>query len=86
MNLILIQCDVETFHQLRTLPEVIWGGPSGAELPEGQIEVSAYANDVDLEEIRSRGATVTVLKDSATRQQDLEELYARIDRSEDPVG
>jgi hypothetical protein len=86
MNLILIQCDVETLNQLRTLPDVVWGGPTGAELPEGQLEVSAYANDADLEEIRSRGGLVTVLQDSATREGELQELYALIDRSDDPVG
>lgn len=86
MNLILIQCDVETFNQLRTLPDVVWLGASGAELPEGRIEVSAYANDADLEEIRSRETLVTVLKDSATFEAEAQELYARTNQSEDPVG
>ena len=86
MNLILIRCDEETFRELRTLPDVIWLGASGEELPSGGLEVSAYASDEDLEEIRSRGGLVTILKDSATLEGDIQELYARIDRSDDPVG
>lgn len=86
MNLVLILGSEETMRDLLSIVGIIFVGASEEGLPEGQLQWSCYATDQAIDEIEQRGGIVTVVKDKTTLEAEIEELYALIDRSDEPIG